>query len=88
MKRVQTVIARVTIAEKEERSRRKQIQKHVLGYDPELWMDTMLNIRSEKPEDTHYEHLDMGEPTSGRHKFLYCKHLYHDIHAFLKDRKW
>ena len=47
MKRVHKFIAGVLIAEKERRAKDKQVCKIVLGYDPDKWAKTEVNIRSE-----------------------------------------
>ena len=86
MKRIQTAIARVTIAEKEERAKRKIVQTFVLGYDPELWMDTPLKIRSEDNEIINFEHLNLPSPNGGRHRYIFCKQLYYDVHALKKNK--
>ena len=44
MKRIQQVIAVLTLAENDERSKAKQTEKVVLGYDPEKWTGSNLKI--------------------------------------------
>ena len=87
MAKIHKMIARVTLAEKEERAKDKQVQKALLGYDPEVWMETAMEIRSEDRASTTYEKLDMPPPRRGKHKFHYCDQLYRDIHRFMDERK-
>ena len=88
MKRIQKVIAKVTIAEKEERAKEKIIQTNILGFDPEVWMGSSLKIRSENFEQTTYHSLNLPPPKQGRRKYHSCKQAYLDIHAFLAYRRW
>ena len=88
MGRIQKVMAAVTIAEKEERSKDKKVQKALLGYDPEVWMETTCELRTEDETKTDYVTLEMPPPINGKHKYRFCQRLYLDIHAFLKHREW
>ena len=45
MKRIQQMIATIAIAEKNERSKDKEVQKAILGCDPEVWMEIEVQIR-------------------------------------------
>ena len=42
--RIHRMIAAVTKAEKEERNKAKAIDKQLLGYDPEKWVETDLRL--------------------------------------------
>ena len=88
MGRIQKVVAAVTIAEKEERSRGQQIQKALLGYDPEVWMETNCELRTEDETKTEYVTLEMPPPINGKHKYRFCQIMYFDIHAFMQNREW
>ena len=45
MKRIQKIIATITIAEKHERAEDKNVNKIVLGCDPDVWRSTDMQIR-------------------------------------------
>ena len=65
IKRVQKFIAGVLIAEKERRAKDKQVSKVVLGYDPDKWVQTDVNIRSEDQNEVDYKMLEMPRPSKG-----------------------
>ena len=71
MQRIQQMIATITIAEKAERAKDKQIQKALLGYDPEVCMDADLKIRDEDQEAQTYQ-KELPPPICGKHKFPHC----------------
>ena len=47
MNRIHTMIAAITLAEKEERQNKKTARQAVLGYDEEKWTKTDLKVRKE-----------------------------------------
>ena len=57
MKRVQKMIATITLAEKEEREKDKQIRKAMLGYDPDVWLKADAQIRDKEQEDMGNRHF-------------------------------
>ena len=69
MGRIQNIVAAVTIAEKEERSKDKKVHKALLGYDPEVWMETTCELRTEDETQTEYVTLEMPSPINGKHKY-------------------
>ena len=88
MARVQKVMAAVTIAEKQERTKRKASQKQTLGYDPDVWMHTDPRIRNDDEEGCVFQKLDLPTPLRGKHRFSHVAHMYKDIHKFLASRQW
>ena len=73
MKRVHKMIAGVLTAEKERRIKDKHVSKSVLGYDPDKWIQTEVNIRSEKQNEVDYQKLEMPPHIRGKHKFSHCQ---------------
>ena len=55
---MQKFIAGVLIAEWEKRAKDKQVSKAVLGYDPDKWTKTDINIRSEVQNEIDYKKLE------------------------------
>ena len=49
MARIHKMIVAVTKAEKEERKKAKIIDNQLLGYDPEKWVETNLNLDNRGP---------------------------------------
>lgn len=88
IRRVQKFIADVLIAEKEKRAKDKQVSKAVLGYDPDKWIRTGINIRSEVQNDINYKKLEMPPAIKGKHKDSYCQTLYEDVHRLMQQREW
>ena len=88
MRRIQKMIAAVTLAEKDARRKAHECDKALLGYDPKKWQKTDARIRNKEEEDYIYEKLKMPPPVMGVHRFSYCKGLYLDIHKFLANRRW
>ena len=88
MKRIQQMIAAITIAEKNERSKDKEVQKAILGYDPEVWMEIEVQIRDSEQAGQAYCKLDLHPVVKSKRKFGHCSQLYIDIHSFLADREW
>ena len=75
MRRVHKMIAGVLIAEKERRVKDKQVSRTVLGYDPDKWTQTEVNIRSENQNEVEYHKLEMPPHIKGKHKFSHCQRL-------------
>ena len=88
MRRIQQMIAAVTLAEKDARRKAHGCDKALLGYDPKKWQKTDARIRNKEEEDYIYVKLKMPPPVMGVHRFSYCKGLYLDIHKFLANRRW
>ena len=88
MKRVHKMITGVLIAEKERRTKDKQVSKAVMGYDPDKWIQSDVNIRSENQNEVDYSKLDMPPPIRGKDKFSHCQQIYADIHNFMTHREW
>ena len=88
MKRIQKMIATITKAEKEERSKQNCIDKATLGYDPLKWIKSQMQLRDKEQEQCSYINIRMPPPVKGIHKFTYCHGLYKDIHRFIANRKW
>ena len=65
IKRVQKFIAGVLIAEKERRAKDKQVSNVVLGYDPDKWVQTNVDIRIEDQNEVAYKMLEMPRPSKG-----------------------
>jgi len=82
------MIAGVVKAEKEERKKDHDIQKTLLGYDPEKWVKADAEIRAEDLEDEDYQCISLVPPTKGKHRFAHCQVLYEEVHAFLAGRRW
>ena len=62
MKRIHKMIAVVTIAEKNERAKEKVVNKAVLGYDPETWVESSLKVRSGNQDNRTSQYLDTTHP--------------------------
>ena len=88
MARIHKVIAAVTMAEKEERSKEKKKDEAVLGYDPEKWMGANCVVNDGNKQGRPYRSLDMQLPIRGKHKHRFCQKMYLDVHAFIKRRRW
>ena len=50
MPRIQKMIAGIALAEKEERTVDKEIKKATLGYDPDKWLRSDVQIRDGEQE--------------------------------------
>lgn len=88
MHRLQRFVAQITLAEKEERERRKKVQKLILGYNPDLWKITDIRIRNYVEDDCNFQPIHLPNPLQGKHKFSNCNGLYLSIHAFINQRLW
>ena len=86
--RIQEMIATITIAEKEERSKGKKVNKILLGYDPDVWRETDMQIRDSEQNLQEFHKLNMSPPVKGKHKFSHCDVQYKDIHRFIAKREW
>ena len=62
MKRIQKMIATITIAEKEARATDKGVNELLLGYDPEVWRDTDMQIRDGEQNLQEFHELSMPPP--------------------------
>ena len=82
------MIAVVTIAEKNERAKEKVVNKAVLGYDPEKWVESSLKVRGGNQDNRTSQYLDLPPPIQGKHKHSRCQQLYLDVHRFLQKRRW
>jgi len=78
----------VVMAEKEERKKDHDVQKALLGYDPETWLKIDAEIRVEELEEEEYQSLSLIPPTKGKHRFAHCQVLYEEVHVFLTERRW
>ena len=58
-----------------------------MGYDPDKWIQSDVNIRSENQNEVDYSKLDMPPPIRGKHKFSPCQKLNADIHNFMTHRE-
>ena len=74
--RIHKVIAAVTKAEKEERKKAKAIDKQVLGYDPEKWVETDLSRDRTLQHRRTFSKLDIPPPVQGIHKYRHCQRFY------------
>ena len=74
--RVQQMIVGVTLAEKEGRANDRTIQKALLGYDPEKWVKTDVEIRGEEQIEVGYQSINSSNPPKGKHRFAHCQVLY------------
>ena len=88
MKRVHKMIATITIAEKQERAKDKEIQRMLIGYDPEKWLKTNAQLRDDEQNQQVFNKLDMPPAIRGKHIYSRCQNLYGDIHAFFSKREW
>ena len=59
MIRIQRFIAAILGAEKEERKKDKQVNKALIGHDPEKWLKSSVKIRKEEQHDHTYTKLDL-----------------------------
>ena len=60
--RIHKMIAAVTKAEKEERAKAKNIEKHVLGFDPEKWTDSNISLNKNLENRRSYHRLNLSPP--------------------------
>ena len=88
MRRIQKIIAGIHTVEKEERAKEKQVNKALLGYDPEKWLKSEVLLRSEDQLNTKYTKLAMPPPIGGKHRFSHCQKLYEEVHSFMMQRDW
>jgi hypothetical protein len=88
MNRIQKMIATITIAEKEERKKKLQVEKIIKGYDTEKWVETDVQIRDEEQNNQDYEKITLPPLIKGKHKFTFCQNMYSEIHTFLQQREW
>ena len=86
--RIHRMIAAVTKAEKEERSRAKAVDQQLLGYDPEKWVETDLRLDRSLQDRRAFSPLDLQPPVVGVHRFDFCQHMFEEVHAFLRAREW
>ena len=70
MRRVQKMIAAVTLAEKDARKKAHACDKALLGYDPKKWQKTDAKIRNQGEEQYTYMSLKMPPPTIGVHRYM------------------
>ena len=82
------MIAVITMAEKEERKKNLEVQKAIVGYDPEKWMKTNVQLRDDDQAHQTFQAFALPPLIKGKHKFAYCQHIYKEIHAFLQEREW
>ena len=77
------MIATITIAEKYERAKDKNVNKIPLGYDPDVWRSTDMQIRGgeQNAQDLHYLNLPLS--IKGKRKHSHCQKLYEDIYDFM-----
>ena len=73
---------------KAERAKQLAIFKTTRGYDPTKWIEADATIRSEEKLITDYQHIELVQPTKGKHRFMHCQDMYEQVHAFLEHRKW
>ena len=78
----------ITIAEKNERAKEKVVNKAVLGYDPEKWVESSVKVRSGNQDNRTHQYLNLPPPIQGKHKHSHCQQLYLDVHSFLQKRRW
>ena len=64
------------------------MDKILLGYDPDVWRKTDMQIRDGEQNLQEFHKLNMPSPVKGKHKFSHCQQMYEDIHDFLNDRQW
>ena len=57
--------AGVALAEKEERTRDKEVQKAILGHDPEKWIKSNVEIRDEEQEGQEFEKIKVPNVVKG-----------------------
>ena len=88
MPRIQEMIVGIALAEKEERTVDKEIKKATLGYDPDKWLRSDVQIRDGEQEGQEYESIRLPPVLKGKHKFSQCQVLYQEIHAFIQQREW
>ena len=60
--RIHLMIAAVTKAEKEERQKAKAIDKQILGYDPEKWVETDLRLDRSLQDRRIFSPLELHPP--------------------------
>ena len=82
------MIATITKAETEERSKQNMMDKATLGYDPLKWTKSKMQLRDTEQEQCSYVNLEMPPPAKGIHKFSHCHGLYKNIHRFMASRRW
>ena len=59
------VIAAITRAEKNERKRGHEIKKALLGYDPQVWTESDIQIRDNKQSRQSYTKVHLRPPVKG-----------------------
>ena len=77
MERIQKVIAAVMIAEKQERTKRRQVDKATLGYDPKLWIKANAHIGNSDESHVDFQSIKLPPPVHGKHRFDHCLSLIH-----------
>ena len=90
MAKVQAIIIAVLKKEKEERERKDQIQKALLGYDPQKQARVTCRLPPQQHEDhdsTTFQ-PDLAPPVTGTHAYGSQQKLYLCIHKFLNQAQW
>ena len=88
MRRVQKMLATVTIVEKEERAKRRKVNQVLIGYNPDAWAKTDAQIRNRQEDEVTFYNILLPKPLEGKHRFSDKAGLYRSIHRFLANRQW
>ena len=88
MKRVHTLLAAVTLEEKEMRKHKHTIDKAILGFDPKTHVRANARIRPREHLNRTAVSLDLAPPAIGIHRHSQQQKLYEDIHHLLNQWRW
>ena len=89
MGEIQAIIVAVLKKEKEERERKEQIQKALLGYDPQKQARVTCRLPSQHhDESTDTFQLELVPPVTSTHAYGNQQQLYMCIHKFLNQGQW
>ena len=90
MGKVQKIIVAVLKKEKEERGHKEEIQKTLLGYDPQKQAKVTCRLPPQQPgdDDTNTFQLELIPPVTSTHAYANQQKLYRCIHKFLNQGRW
>ena len=73
---------------KEERENGEQIQKVVLGYDPNVWMEIEVRIRDTDHQTQSYSKITLPPRFKASLSIAIASQFYIYIHRLIADREW
>ena len=80
MNRIQKMIATITIAETNERAKDKSVNNILLGYDPDVWRSTDMQIRDGEQNLQVFQNLNLPPPIKDKRKHSHCQKMYERRH--------